>query len=156
MKSIQKLSVAFIAGIILSSGIIMAQRGPGRGNGLGMGPLPEDRQERMLDRLAYELKLTDEQKEKVNEIYGKHFEEMKTLREEEQKQIEAMRKKHDEKRAEVNDDVKKELTAEQQAKFDELLDRVEVRRDDFRRGDGRGFRDGRGYRDGRNCPRGRF
>ena len=147
MKSIQKLSIAIVAGIILSSGIIMAQRGPGRGNGLGMGPIPEDRQERMVDRLAYELKLTDEQKEKVNEIYDKHFEEMKALREEEQKQLEAIRKKHDEKRAEVAESVKKELTGEQQVKYDELLNRVEARRDDFRGGYGRG---------NRPCPRGRF
>lgn len=149
MKSIQKLSVAIVAGIILSSGIVMAQRGPGRCYGLGMGPAPEDRQERMVDRLAYELKLTDEQKEKVNEIYAKHFEEMKTLREEEQKQLEAMWKKHDEKRAEVAETVKKELTAEQQAKYDEWMDGVVARRGNFRGGNGYG-------RGNRPCPRGRF
>jgi Spy/CpxP family protein refolding chaperone len=143
MKSIQKFSTAVIAVIILSTGLVLAQ--PGKG-GNDNRPNPEERQERMLDRLAYELKLSDDQRAKVNEIYGKHFEEMKKVREEEQKRFEELRKKHDEKRAEVAEEVKKELTEEQQQKFDELQERFEARRGDGKRG--------KGHRG--NGPRGRF
>ncbi len=132
MKSIQKLSIAFIATIILGAGVTMAQPGFYRG---GDFPDPEDRHERMIDRLAYELKLTDEQKAEITKIYASHDEEMQKLRDEEQKVLDEMRKKHEEKRAEVAENVKKSLTDEQKAKFDELTDRQEAYRFDGRRGD---------------------
>lgn len=75
--------------------------------------------EKMLNHLAKELSLTDEQKSEIKALYLTHFAELR--KDHEKREIERL--KHEEQRNEFFASVKAELNEEQVEKFDKFNER---------------------------------
>ncbi len=91
-----------------------APPGPGR-----RGMMMQSPQER-LDTMAKQLNLSDEQKTKIKPILEQEHEKMQSLRQDTSLSREDRMSKMMEIRKSATDEIKKELTPDQQKKFDEM------------------------------------
>ncbi|HMP81661.1 MAG TPA: hypothetical protein PKA41_03010 [Verrucomicrobiota bacterium] len=145
MKSYKLSLIALMAGGLLAVGpSLFAQdtgdrprNRPGGGFGGGMTNVQE-----RVQRIAEELKLTDEQKTKITGVLESQVGKMRALREDQSLSQEQRREKGREIREEVNKQVKEILTPEQYAKWEQMRPQ----------GGGRG-QGGPGGPDGQRPPR---
>lgn len=75
----------------------------------------------MVDRMAYRLNLTDEQKQKILELDMAHFKQVETMRKEMMNERQKQRAEMDKLRQDFRDQVKSQLTEEQQKEYDEIM-----------------------------------
>ncbi|MCB9250019.1 MAG: hypothetical protein H6613_16465 [Ignavibacteriales bacterium] len=75
----------------------------------------------MVTDLAKELSLTSEQTNDVENLFVKHFEEIKQKMKEDQEKMKAERVERDTHRKDFEDSIKKLLSEDQQIKFDEFM-----------------------------------
>lgn len=126
MKTQMKSKVILISASLLmlfTAGNVNAQRF-GRQGGPGMYPdcnWPDStRVDRMVERLAEDLELTDKQAEKIREIHYARVAEVQKHRSEMRKQAAEHRKEMDETREKIHDDVLAVLTDKQKEEFEDL------------------------------------
>jgi Spy/CpxP family protein refolding chaperone len=103
------------------AGMFPGEPGPGRGRGPGPGPL--------IDRLDREVQLTPEQRTRVQAIFDARRGRLEEV------QREVIARAEEERRA-LQDEIRKVLTPEQQARFDRWIAEQPLGRG---RGRGRGF-----------------
>lgn len=114
MKTLKKL--AFILTIVIATTFISSAQ-PQRDE--HPRELPNAEQiEKMVEHMAIDLSLSEEQKTKINALYEAHFNELKVKRDEEEAKLEEIKKSHDNFRDEFFSSVKAELDAEQAKEFD--------------------------------------
>lgn len=75
----------------------------------------------MIDNLSKDLSLTAEQTEKVKAIHAAHFQEMKTLREQDSICMAKNREQHMQLKEKMDSEIKALLTAEQKVKYDSIM-----------------------------------
>lgn len=75
----------------------------------------------LVTDLAKELSLTSEQTNDVENLFVKHFEEIKQKMKEDQEKMKAERVERDTHRKDFEDSIKKLLSEDQQIKFDEFM-----------------------------------
>ena len=126
------LLIALMA-IVATSTVITAQDVDQRSE--RRGPNPEKRIEQQVKRLDKKLKLNDEQKQQLKELYGE-FDKAQKARMEQIKRAEMKE------REALNSKIKSILTDEQKAKYEELKENEK----EVWKQEGKGF--GRGYRHG--------
>jgi Spy/CpxP family protein refolding chaperone len=124
MKRNKSMKQVFFFSLLLIVPIFaMSQPGPGKRHHDGPPCIQRDdscRKACMDDKLAKELSLTEEQKQKLSKIHAAHYNEMKALRETDSINFANSRELHQKLRAEMEKEIKQILTDEQKAKFDTM------------------------------------
>lgn len=116
-KSSKLLLIAFVT--LMSTNIINAQRG--HDGPPPPPPVPDaDRVEKMVEHMAIELSLTDDQKVEIKKLYKEHFDEVRKKMEVEQKVRDKERAEKEKIREEFEKEVKALLSDEQIKQFDEF------------------------------------
>jgi periplasmic protein CpxP/Spy len=124
MKMIKKLTLpATLALVLAIAGVsAWAQMGPpagGPGGGqMGRGPMSP---EQKLQMLTKQLNLTSDQQEKIKPILESESQQMQTLRQDSSLSGEDRMSKMREIRQNANDQIKSNLTTDQQQKFAEMM-----------------------------------
>lgn len=137
MKTYKKLSLLFILAFF-SASITFAQ-GNRQDRPQGPPPLPNDEQiEEMVTELSKELSLTENQEEKVSEIYFDHYKEVEALQENSSGNREANRKIMQNLNTELENSVKVLLTEDQKKIYESYLKNQKSKRG--RQGGGQGER----------------
>jgi Spy/CpxP family protein refolding chaperone len=96
-----------------------AQMGPQAGGGpMGHGPMSPDQRLQMLTK---QLNLTADQQEKIKPILESESQQMQTLRQDSSLSSEDRMSKMQQIRQSTRDQIKPNLTSEQQQKFDEMM-----------------------------------
>ncbi|MBA7529525.1 hypothetical protein ES705_21723 [subsurface metagenome] len=123
MKKMIKFSGIMAVLIWVTAFTASAQPGYGKGHHGRHGHWVSDscRVQLMVDDLSKELSLTDEQKQKIEEIHYAHINEVKELREKYQNDCVGARDARIQLRQKMDDEVKKILNKEQQAKYEEFM-----------------------------------
>lgn len=128
MKTMIKVSI--ILAILITAGgmTVEAQRGYGHGPGRGYGPGhghgygPDScHLQLMVNDLADELGLSDEQEAKILQLHYDHMAEMKSFRTEYNNDCVGEREARIASRNKLDENTKKVLTAEQAVKYDEIM-----------------------------------
>ncbi len=118
-----------VVAVLLTFGLALLaqseqQGGPPQGRRGPMMQTPEER----LDRLSKELKLTDDQKEKIKPILQNESDQMKSLRDDTSMSREDRRAKVMDLRQKTDEGIKAVLNPDQQKKYDEMRSRMMERR----------------------------
>ena len=118
-KKIKSRMLSLVMGSLLIAGSLFAQPAQNRNH----PPMLPDSSGivQMVDELATNLSLTDEQKVDVSKIYFAHFVEAEELMEEHKGDRENHRKAMDDLRQEFEEQVKDLLTDEQKIKFEKSV-----------------------------------
>lgn len=129
MNTIKRFNLS-IALIISSLFFLTANLSAQHQQGKGPRQIPnESRINKMVDNLSAELSLNDGQKTEILALYIDHFDEAKSLMNNEQR---PSREEMESLRAEFEDDVKSLLTEEQQEEFDDFLKNNDSQRKNHR------------------------
>jgi Spy/CpxP family protein refolding chaperone len=102
----KQVVLSFLVGSIVTAGVLHCKRSWWRHDG-------KDRYQHMLDKFSRELKLTDEQKPKVAAIFEEKRRKIEAIRSEVHPRYDAIHRS-------ASDEIRRLLTPEQQAKFDEM------------------------------------
>jgi Spy/CpxP family protein refolding chaperone len=125
MKQNSKMKWGLLFGsLFFVSVITIAQpcKGKGPHHECPGGQMPDScRAKCMIDNLSKDLSLSDEQKQKVIAIHAAHFEQMKAMREQDSICMAKNREQHQQMRSQIDNEIKKVLTQDQNAKFDSLI-----------------------------------
>ncbi len=121
MKTMKKniATFALMTALVFAGSFVKAQ-------GFRQGPPPPGmpdsiRVMNMVDRMAYRLNLTDEQKQEITDLYAAHFKEVEAKRKEMMNERQQHREEMEKIRQDFQKQVKSQLTQEQQEEFDEFM-----------------------------------
>jgi len=126
----KKFVLLFLVTMFSFSSLVFANPRPGRmaDDGKSKEEMMEEMHKKHLDRLTDDLKLTDEQREKIDKLLKSGWEEMVAKKEEFRKEMKELRDQKNEK-------IKEVLNDDQKSKFDEICNRMEKCMRDRRRKD---------------------
>jgi hypothetical protein len=115
-KKIKKNIILFLALLIFAGGNLLAQSRQSR-------PKVPNKEEiqNLVTELAKELSLTSGQKNDIENLFVKHFEEVKQKMKEHKEKMENEKEKMDKRRKEFEDSIKNLLNEKQQVQFDEFM-----------------------------------
>jgi Spy/CpxP family protein refolding chaperone len=129
LAALMLLAAVFVAGAAVGWGVREGTDHRGRGRGRGGGP------DAMVHHLGRELDLTAAQRDSVRAIFARHHPEIEALWAE-------VRPRFDSIKARVRTEISGQLTADQQTRYQRLLDDAEHRRrGDSAKAKGEGGRD---------------
>ena len=129
LAALMLLAAVFVAGAAAGWGVREGTDHRGRGRGRGGGP------DAMVNHLGRELDLTPAQRDSVRAIFARHHPEIEALWAE-------VRPRFDSIKARVRAEISGQLTADQQTRYQRLLDDAEHRRrGDSAKAKGEGGRD---------------
>ena len=113
---IEKIAVTLIAALLMSGTIFGQPKGkPPR--------LPDSEKiEIMVNKLASEISLSQDQKSEILNLYESHFNELKEKKEQAKEDKKLEREKMDQHREAFKEEVKSLLSEEQQDKIDEFME----------------------------------
>jgi protein CpxP len=117
MKATRNILTIILLGLYIgvSSAAAAQERHP------GPPPIPDEAQiTKMIEHLKTELKLDENQAEKIKTLHMEHFRQMKSFQENQRKQMEAAKGEHDKLRIEFDTKIEKELSKEQFEKFKQI------------------------------------
>jgi Spy/CpxP family protein refolding chaperone len=121
MKTIWKIGMIVSAITLLPLHDIKAQPGPGHPRGGGFGPSDSCNIQLMVDDMAKQLSLTDQQKQQILEIHYKHMQDMKALQGKYKNDCVGEREARLQLRQKLDADIKAVLTQDQQTKWNEFI-----------------------------------
>jgi hypothetical protein len=113
-------SIAF-AMAILPFGKLMAQPGQGPHHGGGYGPPDSCHIQLMVDDMAKQLSLTDQQKQQILNIHYRHMQDMKALQGKYKNDCVGEKEARNKLWQQMHSDVMTVLNKEQQTKWDEIM-----------------------------------
>jgi Spy/CpxP family protein refolding chaperone len=121
MKTSFKIGMIVFTVAMLPLGSALAQPGHGPHHGGGYGPPDSCHIQLMVDDMAQQLSLTDQQKQQVLEIHYKHMQDMKALQGKYRNDCVGEREARNQLRQQMHSEVMAVLNKYQQAKWDEFI-----------------------------------
>jgi Spy/CpxP family protein refolding chaperone len=121
MKTFWKTGMIVSAITLLPLSSINAQPGPGHHHGEGYGPPDSCHIQLMVDDMAKQLSLTDQQKQQILNIHYKHMQDMKALQDKYKNDCAGEQEARRQLREQVHNEVMAVLSKDQQAKWNEII-----------------------------------